>query len=93
MPRSPNLASSQLDHLLTTSSAYSGAGLALRLIARAVAAAAARAPDVAIASILRNQPARARQIRHRRRFLDTRLLKAILTRQVLRPDPTCRRGG
>jgi hypothetical protein len=30
MPRSPNLASSQLDHLLTTSSAYSEAGLALR---------------------------------------------------------------
>jgi hypothetical protein len=65
--RSLNLASSYLDHLLATSSGYSEADLALRLIVREVEAAAARAPDVAIASILRNQPARAKLERARRR--------------------------
>jgi hypothetical protein len=60
VPRSLNLASCWLDHLLTTSSGYSEADLALPLIAREVEAAPARAPDVAIASILRNQPARAK---------------------------------
>jgi HD-GYP domain-containing protein (c-di-GMP phosphodiesterase class II) len=80
--RSLNLASSQLDDLLAGLSAYSQADLALRLIAHEVAAAAARAPDVAIASILLNQIAGSYSVRH---CVDTAILACVLARAMGKP--------
>jgi HD-GYP domain-containing protein (c-di-GMP phosphodiesterase class II) len=77
-----NLASSQLDDLLSGLSAYSEADLSLRLIAREVAEATGRAPDVAIACILLNQIAGTYAVRH---CVDTAILACVLARAMGKP--------
>jgi HD-GYP domain-containing protein (c-di-GMP phosphodiesterase class II) len=62
--RSLNLANSQLDRLLTGLGAYSDAAPGLCQIAREVAQAVVRAPDVAIACVLLNQVAGRYAVRH-----------------------------
>ena len=77
-----NLASSQLDQLLASLGAYSDADRALRQIAHDVAAAAGRAPDIAIACILLNQIAGRYAVRH---CVDTAILACVLAQGMGKP--------
>jgi HD-GYP domain-containing protein (c-di-GMP phosphodiesterase class II) len=82
--RSLNLASSQLDGLLAGLSAYSDAERALRQMAHEVAAAATRAPDVAIAAILLNQIAGRYAVRH---CVDTAIVACVMARAMDKSQP------
>ena len=77
--RSLNLVNSQLDGLLAGLSAYSDADRALRQMAHEVAAATARAPDVAIAAVLLNQVAGRYAVRH---CVDTAIVACVVARAM-----------
>lgn len=81
--RSLNLVSSQLDGLLSGLRAYSDAAGALRALAQEIAAATARSPDVAIASILLNQIAGRYAVRH---CVDTAIVACLVARAMDRPE-------
>jgi HD-GYP domain-containing protein (c-di-GMP phosphodiesterase class II) len=81
--RSLNLVNGQLDGLLTGLSAYSDADRALRQMAHEVAAAATRAPDVAIACILLNQIAGRYAVRH---CIDAAVLACVVASAMGRPE-------
>lgn len=74
-----NRVSSELDALLSGLRAYSESDGALRQVAQAVAEAAARAPDVAIACILLNQIGGRYAVRH---CVDTAILACVLARAM-----------
>ncbi|MDB5960759.1 MAG: hypothetical protein JWP59_2053 [Massilia sp.] len=74
-----NAASSRLDALLTSLSVYSRADSSLRAIAAGVAAAAAHAPDVAIAAIVLNQVGGRYAIRH---CVDSAALATLVARRL-----------
>lgn len=81
--RSLNRVNSELDGLLTGLSAYSDADLALRQMAREVATATARAPDVAIAAVLLNQIAGRYAVRH---CIDTAIVACVMSRAMDRSE-------
>lgn len=77
-----NLATSQLDRLLTALGAYTEADPVLREIAQTVASAVDRAPDVAVAAILLNQVAGRYAVRH---CVDTAIVACVLARAMGKP--------
>jgi HD-GYP domain-containing protein (c-di-GMP phosphodiesterase class II) len=81
--RSLNLVTGQLDGLLAGLSAYRDADRALRQIAREVAAATARSPDVAIAAVLLNQIAGRYAVRH---CIDTAIVACVVARAMAKSD-------
>ncbi|HEU4375516.1 MAG TPA: HD domain-containing phosphohydrolase [Telluria sp.] len=81
--RSLNRVNGELDGLLTGLSAYSDADRALRQMAHELAAATARAPDVAIAAVLLNQIAGRYAVRH---CIDTAVVACLVARATDRSE-------
>jgi HD-GYP domain-containing protein (c-di-GMP phosphodiesterase class II) len=80
--RSLNLANSQLDALLSGLGAYSDAAPGLSQIARDVAKASVRAPEVAIACVLLNQVAGRYAARH---CVDSAIVACVMADALGRP--------
>jgi HD-GYP domain-containing protein (c-di-GMP phosphodiesterase class II) len=81
--RSLNLANSELDRLLAGLGAYSDAAPGLCQIAREVARAVVRAPDVAIACVLLNQVAGRYAVRH---CIDSAIVACVIADALGKPE-------